>query len=774
VSQIQTKFVANNAVTNAKLAQAPADTLKGNNTAGTANVSDLTVTQVQTLLSIPTASSPLPIGSGGTGQTTANSAFNALAPSTAKGGLIVGSGTNTYANVSVGTDNALLTADSTSTDGAAFQRPSNLKNYISNPGFESNTTTNWSLGTVGTLTNGIPTGSPTFGSGASGNLSISTVSSGQLAGTYSLSYASSAATTSGNMLATAAMTIDTEDQAKVLTFKFYYSANSGASNGNFSGTSSNSFGIAVYDVTNSSWLSSTANFGMTQSSGVGYATGTCQTNATTTSLRFVMYNANATTGAITLYFDDFFLGPQTAPLGAVMTDWVAYTPTISAAFGTPTGVAFYSRRNGDSLEVLGSFTAGTIAASAPTITIGYNGANANVTFNSSKVNVSSLIGDAVCTGGASTTNFRLAILSPSANAGTAVQFGNGTSTAGAATVLTTDTPFATGATIQVHFTVPITGWSSNTQMSSDTDTRVVALHVHVTTPANAGTLTGGGSFTVVKYDTVDNDTHGAYSTSTGQYTVPVTGYYDVSACFQSSGTGALNSALQIDIFNATTTTELAYNQLVFAGAITDNIITSISAKAILLTAGTLLEIRSAFSNTYTGGAYSVAVGVEGFFFSLSRVSGPSVIAATESVNLSYTGYSSGITGTTNATVTYSTKIRDSHNGYAAGIYTVPVSGAYQVEAGLLLTTSGTPTVGTTIADLQIIQAGSASTTFENKYYVPTTNTTIAAAGFPLAASGVMSCLAGDTIKVQGSVNLATASGGTSSTMNYFGVVRVGN
>jgi hypothetical protein len=60
----------------------------------------------------------LPIGGGGTGQTSANAAFNALAPSTTKGDIIAFSTVN--ARLPVGSNNQVLTADSTQTLGVKW------------------------------------------------------------------------------------------------------------------------------------------------------------------------------------------------------------------------------------------------------------------------------------------------------------------------------------------------------------------------------------------------------------------------------------------------------------------------------------------------------------------------------------------------------------------------------------------------------------------------------------------------------------------------------
>ena len=56
-------------------------------------------------------SSALPIAQGGTGHNTASTAFNALAPATAKGGVVVATGTNTYGNLALGSSGQCLTSN---------------------------------------------------------------------------------------------------------------------------------------------------------------------------------------------------------------------------------------------------------------------------------------------------------------------------------------------------------------------------------------------------------------------------------------------------------------------------------------------------------------------------------------------------------------------------------------------------------------------------------------------------------------------------------------
>jgi trimeric autotransporter adhesin len=95
----------------------------------------------------------LPIANGGTGQTTAVAAFDALSPATTKGDLIVSDGTDNV-RLPVGTNNFVLTADSTQASGVKWALASGSGATITN---DTTTATNvyptFAAATSGALAN---------------------------------------------------------------------------------------------------------------------------------------------------------------------------------------------------------------------------------------------------------------------------------------------------------------------------------------------------------------------------------------------------------------------------------------------------------------------------------------------------------------------------------------------------------------------------------------------------------------------------------------------
>lgn len=723
MSRIKTKFITDNAVTDPKIRQGTATSVIGRSVNSTGNVADIAATADNQILK------------------RVSGVLEWVDES------IAGcSGLKNYLC-------AIVTSQSTTPN-------------TGNGNFELGTTTGWSLGTVGTLTNGVPTGTPTFGSGASGNLSISVVSSGQLAADYSLSYASSAATTQGNMLASDTFYIDTEDQAKVLTWKFYYKAQTNPGNANWSGTSSNSFGVAIYDVTNSSWLSSTANFAMTQSFGVGVATGTCQTNSNTTQLRFVMYNVNATTGAITLYFDDFFVGPQTAPIGPAVTDTQSFTPT-----GTWTTNTTYTgrwRRVGDHAEIeynlalSGAPTSANLQLNIPaSIGVIDTSKLATVTNNPQLDGAGEIIHPGSSTRYPvvglyiSTSVFQIEYEDVTVFTGVAPVQSNSTVTQ------TAPFTFGSGDSVSFRVRVPIVGWSSNLQMSSDTDTRAVVAEGTVSGAVN---LTVGTSTpTLVPSINIAIDSHGGWNATTRLYTVPVTGWYqvDFSLWYANNSTGR-RTAYCVQNGSIVITGSQLQGQSGFE--------TGVNGSGIVqCNAGDTLGL---YYNQGSGGTLATAGGVTSNFISIQRISGPAVVAATESVNMKYTNTAgTSIANSGDINIPYATQVFDTHNAYntSTGIYTCPVSGKYQVSGTVNFASS-----------LYSAGNGLQTTIYKNGSASGAGASVVVAAALTVSiGSSVVStigCFAGDTLEIRSSNNRTAGATtlATGASQNHIEITRVGN
>lgn len=624
-----------------------------------------------------------------------------------------------------------------------------------NGDIELGSTTGWSLGNNSTFSNGLLTGTtPTFGSGASGNLSISAISSGVLAGSFSMQFANSGTGAAGDFFASDAFNIDTEDQAKVLTFKFYYKVTVNPANGTFSGTNTNSFGVAFWDVTNSQWIFPAGVFSMTQSSGVGLATGTFQTTSNSTQYRMVIYQANTGGGAITLVFDDFNVGPQTAPIGPVMTDPVAYTPTFTG-LGTVTAISVKSWREGKNLLCQGVFTTGTVAGSNMTMTLGFNGANGSVTSDSTLPGSSPLVYLGTCVSGSTTaTAIRNFDILGTASL-TTVSFSY-LQDSGTASPLATQlgTAMQSSTAHSFSFIIPIAGWSSNVQMSNDTDTRVVAMR------ANNASATVASSYSDVTWSSIVNDTHGSMGAIS--YSIPASGYYDILSQISLAGTQALNGTAGLQ---ATKNGAIIQENLAaYGGAVTANNTLAIDIDSVLCSAGDLIKIQVKSSAVLP----VIADATNGCYFTIARRSGPAVVAATESVNMRYgTSAAPSISNASLTTVTFATKSFDSHNAMSGSTYTFPVSGTFVVGGAL-----GYATNGTGGRALYITVTGLSSGQY-TLFQWPSTDS----AGDSAVVSGqiLLKVNAGDTVVMQA----FQRSGGSlaltaSANDNYFYAFRQGN
>lgn len=157
-----------------------------------------------------------------------------------------------------------------------------------------------------------------------------------------------------------------------------------------------------------------------------------------------------------IYLDDCYVGLNTGMSAATIgTDWITYTPTI-VGFGTPTNVVFSSHRTIDSLEIRGTFTAGTPTGTPASISIGYAGGNANVT----SASTISAQGEICGVAASNNTSVFSAITVCTASSSTILI---GASSSGLPLFASTNANamLTTGQVLTVNAKIPIAGWSGS-------------------------------------------------------------------------------------------------------------------------------------------------------------------------------------------------------------------------------------------------------------------------------------------------------------------------
>jgi hypothetical protein len=492
----------------------------------------------------------------------------------------------------------------------------------------------------------------------------------------------------------------------------------------------------------------------------GKVIATFQTHASIKSYRLCLHVASTSTAAYVLAVDNVSVGPQVVQYGAPMTDKQTYSIQVTAVNNSPTfGTQVVNqatwRRVGDCMEIqfqyrqssAGSAGNGIYLFSLPS---GYaiDTAKLNLTGSTTPFLASTIVGTGSIAGsGNQFTGYVAAYDSTKLY----ISAGNDAINPGPFSNATSQN-FGTGPNFYLSFIamVPILGWSSTVQMSNDTDTRVVAAKAY----ASAAQAISGS--TTLAFGTVVGDTHGGFTSST-TYTVQVPGWYRATANLTFGG--AATSAINLNInkngtafaFGASPNTALTFGYAQANGKTLCN-----AGDTITVTASQ----NSAAANYLPGLALT--------YLDIERISGPSAIAASETVAFSaYQDSGQTIPTASATTVIFNQVDDDSHGSYnkSTGIWKAPAPGKYMCVSNLGFTTA--------VSDTNSWEIGIQKNGVNFASQLNNKQTTGFAARMNLHASREIRLAAGDEIKVIAYQDTGSGRGLATGPVTNFSIFRIG-
>lgn len=620
------------------------------------------------------------------------------------------------------------------------------KNYAPNGGFE-NAKAGWVAykDAAGVL--------PVDGTGGSPGVTITTSTSAPIAGKSSGILTKGASNLQGEGISYA-FTVDKAVKGKPINIIGQYEILSGTYSGGTSTTDSD-VEVYIYDVDSSTLIQPTGYKLDGAVAGVTYdiLAKFQPVNLTSVNYRLILHVVTTSASAYSLKLDSIKVGLQNRSQGPPLTDPVAFTPVWNADNITNTGTTtgFYHREGAYLVvDFDASYGSGGTSSAVTTMTLpnGY-------VIDSAKTNVSST----QTYGSAQAFVSGVRYPATAAYGGTNKVFFIVPTAVGSAGYLDSST-IASGSGIAGQFKVPIVGWSSTVTMSDSADTRVIAAAYTKTSSQSITTATN----TIVPFSTLVYDTTGSYNTSTGIYTAPIPGKYRFTGHIEFGTSATGHREFYVHRNNGDEW------RLLYVGNLSGSIPTIGGGSATLdLNAGDQVDYR-----VYQDSGGSLNVSPDGVTYNhieIERISGPSQVAASESVSVRYTCTSGQSIPTSSFTIiNFATASYDSHSAVTTGAswkFTAPVSGKYAVKASIFLA-SASWTAGQPLA-IDIYKNGSAVS------QGPQNIAATLSAQYGTQINDNIQLKAGDYIDLRvfqgqgGSVAL-----NSSGTYNYVSIERVGN